>query len=902
MTRSKNGQGQPSLYLVARITVLTLLLSMALAPMTVQGGLSAGFSEYYIPGATQQLWDIFEDLDNDPDLVEADGMHSVIAVTAFTDGTTVYYDHWENGYGLDPSNLAGTADEIRYSDRGTVHRFESSNVPVDPRGTGTFYDGRDRIYVAGGPVSVTRASWPESIGTVFALAWELYPVKPFLRSYTIPVGQDLFAAPTSYVDFERVFVIAQSVADGNTVQIDDPSTAGVDVSVVLNQGEVTQLYSINSGTVVTGSSPVQVQFIVGRQDLVDAASEIRGYTAVPAGLWSTEYYSPVGGFVEGLSTGGYWVGRTNLYLYNPHPTTLTIFYEDTVGSGSFDIPAGSTRSYAAGTGRYVPRDSGVYLRSTAEFWGIGAGDSESLGYDWGYSLVPAFALTDEYFLGWAPGSNEPTPTVNGSPVFITPVQDDTTVYVDYSPADGVVDATYVLDRLNVQKVFDPDFDNTGMHIVATGPLALAWGEDVDTADPGNPYLDLGYTVLPPYNNWMDEVLGLVKTVDPTALPMGPGNAVTVTLSVPTYAFVVDNVVITDTLSPGWSYLADSTLITWPDGTVISGTVANPAISGQELVWAGSSILPSVMPTNEILTVAFVAQTTITTPGGYNINQADATGTYNGDTFTSHDSAWTYLTSLTIDKDTSTPVVRVGEVATYTIVVNSNEMIRGAVITDALPSGFSYREGSIASVNVTRTSVIDPSPGDTVLTWGTWDIAVGGALTITFSTDVNAAPGTYDNDAVIDSPTTGPVDDAGTAAQDAGTPSGRDPEPDEDVTVIQPTAIELLYLRAIPQPGSVLLEWETAVEIDNYGFYVLRSTNGSLDGAEQIGFVPAAGLGSGGGAAYTFEDRSADPGTQYSYWLVDADTGGLSTVHGPVTALAMPNSGAGHTVYLPTVMR
>jgi uncharacterized repeat protein (TIGR01451 family) len=895
--------------LVARTTVVVWLLMLVLSPQVVRGGLTAGYSEYYIPGGTDQLWGIFQDLDNDPPLVQGDGLHSVIAVTAYSDNTTIYYDHWEDGYDFDPANPVATADEIRYSDEGVVQEFESSNVPV-PRGTTeVHYDGRDRIYVAGGPVSVTRASWPESIGTVFALAWEVYPVKPFLMSYTIPVGEDLFTgtpAHSAYRDFERVYVIVQSTSDGTTVVIDDPGTPGVDVNTVLAQGGVTELYGIDAGTTVSATSPVQVQFIVGRHNIVDERSEIRGYTAVPDDLWDNEYYNPVGGFATSIDTwDNHTIGHTNLYLYNPNSSDITILFEDSDGSGSFDIPAGGTLSYYDGAGRYVPQGSGVHLSSFSEFWGIGSADAESFTYDWGYSLVPAYALETEYYLGWAPGSSDAVPTDNGSPVFLTPVQDDTTIYVDYSPTNGAIDLTITVDRLETVKIFDPDNENTGMHIWATGPLALAWGGDPDTAEAGRPFLDLGYTMLPPFNDWMDEVLGLVKTVDPPTLSMGPGNAVTVTLVVPTYAFIVSDVVVTDTLSPEWNYVADSTNVIWPDGTVITGTAANPTINGQELVWDSlTSILPPVMQPQEQLTITFQAETTADTPGGYNINEAEATGTTGTrpDVFTARDSDTVYLTSLTIDKDTTTPIVNTGEVATYTIAVNSDEMINGAVITDFLPSGFTYLAGSVQGINVTRTVTTDPNVGDSVPTWGMWDIDAGGALTITFSVLVNAGPGTYDNTALIDSPSSGPVDDAGTAAQDAGTPAGRDPEPDEDVTVPQPTAVELLSFVAQGQPDAVLAEWQTAVEIDNYGFSLRRGTSNYFADAQEIAFIPAAGHGTSGGASYSYTDRAVQAGTRYVYWLVDIDTEGRSTVHGPAIVTSVPSSVQGNRIYLPLIMR
>ena len=97
----------------------------------------------------------------------------------------------------------------------------------------------------------------------------------------------------------------------------------------------------------------------------------------------------------------------------------------------------------------------------------------------------------------------------------------------------------------------------------------------------------------------------------------------------------------------------------------------------------------------------------------------------------------------------------------------------------------------------------------------------------------------------------------------------------------PTAVELLYWQATPQPGAVLLEWATAVEVDNYGFMILRSTTGTLDDAEQIAFIPSAGYGTSSGAAYSHRDAEALADVSYTYWLVDIDTAGQQTVHEPV---------------------
>lgn len=785
-------------------TAFSLLISLVL-PAGVEAGVVTGYSEFYIPGGEEQLFAIFQDLPTNSKPNPANGMHAVISVTATTDDTTLYYDHWEDGYDLDPNDPASTADETYTLSQGDVQRFESSSIPVNPRGTDVYYDGRDRLLVSGGAVTVTRASWPQSTGTIFALSWEIYPTKPFLTNYTIPVGEDLAAAPTNYDDFDRAYVIVQSTTDGNNVQIDDPRTAGVDVSTTLNQGGVTQLHHIGAGTTVAADQPVQVQFMVGDRK---STFEVRGYTAVPDSLWDTEYYSPVSGFAQ---------GNSDLYLYNPNAFTISLTYEDSQGSGSFTIPARSTRAYSSGAGRFVPQASGVYVRSDSVFWGIGSGDTESQSYDWGFSLVPVWSLTDEYYLGWAPGTSAAIPTSNGSPLFITPVEDDTAVFVDFSPADGVVDRTYILNRLDSQRAFDPDNDNTGMHIWATGPIAVAWGEDPDTALPGNPYLDMGYTTLPLRADWIEAVLAIDKTADPSSLSAEAGQVSTFTLVVSTFDFPVNDVIVTDILPPGWDYVPGSTTVTLPDGSVIDGAAADPTVSGQTLTW----VLNQNMGLSQTLTVVFDAVTTAAVSDGFNRNDSQARGTRLGgaQVFTPIDSAWIHLSALTIDKDTSTPQVEPGGIATYTITLvnHGSQTITDVTFQDDLPSGFSYADGSVTETDATRTSSTDPSPGDTSLTWGTWDVDPDGSVTITFDAQVEVGIplGTYDNTASADSTQTGPIDDDGTVGQDPDTPADQDPEDDEDVTIADsPSSIAVTKTAeptSVVEPGGPVTY---TVQIDN----------------------------------------------------------------------------------------
>ena len=674
------------------ILILITILSVFKPSIQSEAGVSAGLLEYYIPGATEQLWNIFEDLDDDPTLVEAEGMHAVIAVTGSVDNTTIYYDHWEDTYDFDINDPENTYDEKYTINKGEVQEFESSNIPI-PRGSGTMvdcggsacYDGRDRIYVVGGAVTVTRASWPQSIDTVFALAWELFPTKPYLSHYTIPVGQDLAGDPTNYDDFDRVYVIVQSTSDNNNVQIDNPGTGTTpDIDITLNKGEVTELYSIEAGTTVAADQPVQVQLIVG-QAHAGEASEARGLTVVPDDLWDNEYYSPVGGFAA---------GNTDLYIYNPNDIAIDVNYEDSSGSGFFTVGPKTTLSYSAGAGRLVPIGSSVHLYSTEIFWGIGSCDSEDYNYDWGFSLIPVNVLENEYFLGWAPGTSEAAPSNNGSPVYVTPVNDGTEVYVDFSPTDGTIDATYTLDRFDSQKIFDPDNENTGMHIWATGPIAAAYGEDPDTATIYSPYLDLGYTTLPMNEDWLDLVLGIDKTADPSVIPQGAGQTSTFTLEVNTYDYPVEDVDVVDTLPADWSYVLDSTTITLPDNSILTGASAEPSILGQELTWD----LNHDMSAYETLTIVFQAITTDTAPLGFSENRAVTIGSRSNGSqeFIAEDNCFVYVTNLAMNKSSSAGgTVNPGETITYTVVISNpgGAASTNITVSDPLPIGTTYSAGS-----------------------------------------------------------------------------------------------------------------------------------------------------------------------------------------------------------------
>ena len=206
---------------------------MLLAVSPAHAQVAAGYSEYYIPGDETNMRLVFDSLGTAG--TDSPDMHAVITVTAWSANTTVYYDHWEDGYDFDPAN-PGTADETYTLSTGVPLVFESANIG-DPRtssttcertaterlitaGTTTCYDGGDRIYVAGGVVTVTRAGWIEDAGR-----------RPTRRRRGRSTRSSRSSRPTScpsartwrlksYLDFRRVSVLVQATADDTTFTVD----------------------------------------------------------------------------------------------------------------------------------------------------------------------------------------------------------------------------------------------------------------------------------------------------------------------------------------------------------------------------------------------------------------------------------------------------------------------------------------------------------------------------------------------------------------------------------------------------------------------------------------------------------------------------------------------------------
>jgi uncharacterized repeat protein (TIGR01451 family) len=448
-----------------------------------------------------------------------------------------------------------------------------------------------------------------------------------------------------------------------------------------------------TGAMIKASETIQVQYVIGDQG---ANYELRGLSAFPRGFWDDEYYAPVDGAASTSAP-------VDIYIHNPHATDLIINWETQSSSGTYTITPGETLSFNDGSGAYVPGGSAVYLKGNNVFWGVSTIDAEDQVNDWGYSLVPALLLEHQHFMGWAPGSTTPGSAPDQSGIFVTAVQDNTQVYVDFQP-EQTTDAlqTFTLDRLESHYIFDAvDGIMTGAHIWATGPIVMAYGQNPDFAAAAAPAIDVGYTTIPGAN-MIDRVLTLEKTATPGIVPVDSGSETTFTLLVSSYDYAIDAITVTDTLPEGWQYVADSTTIILADHTEIIGTPANPDINGAQLTWWDETTLGN-LASNQNITISFKAKTTRNfSLGDVSMNYAEANGSRTvgsiTQTFTASDFAFVTFGNLQVTKTTSgVDPLSPGEQYSYTVTVTNpgseTETLTGITIYDPLPQGVEYVAGS-----------------------------------------------------------------------------------------------------------------------------------------------------------------------------------------------------------------
>jgi len=449
---------------------------------------------------------------------------SIVSITATSDGTTVYYDHWEDGYDSVTTTPGSTSRTITLNAGqtfifrnlvdltkvGTLGNYDlnGNGNTTDAGETNTYYaDGRDLISSTA-PVSVVRAAWAANPGSVLAGAVNVIDTTAAGTSFRAPVGQNTVTAATDspsnrLFEYSSLHIVAY--ANNTRVRIDKDANGVFETTVTLNRGETYTVAGALQGAQVVaedslGASarkPIGVYMITGD---VGSSFENRWFSLPASGQWDSTYYAPVG---STRST-----DPASVFLYNPNASAINVLYDTRTTRGlSVTVPANGTSFVTMPTGNTGAK---FYTTGGQKFYAVSAIDSDATSnqaHDWSYSLIPGTNLTTKWVLGWAPGTSETgTITANGSPAWVT-APNDTTIYINYNgtnsapltaPNGEKYNVAYSLKALESYRVFDPDRDQTGLTVfTADGTvLAGAWGQDPSSAQPGNPFLDLGYTAIP----------------------------------------------------------------------------------------------------------------------------------------------------------------------------------------------------------------------------------------------------------------------------------------------------------------------------------------------------------------------------------------------------------------------
>ena len=417
--------------------------------------------------------------------------------------------------------------------------------------------------------------------------------------------------------------------------------------------------------------------------------------------------------------------------------------------------------------------------------------------------------------------------------------------------------------------------SSGVVTVTVG--AEPTGDDVNGIDPTTPDTSSNLTVdfgFYPANAGITVVKEV--TVSPNVNQATVRYTVTVTNSGQIALFPV---VLTDTLPAE---------LTFTTGT---GSPSDPdTVSGQTLVW--DNIVTTPLLPGQGTQVGFDAQITAGYTGTF-VNVVTGTGVYTGGTVTDDGSVPIEVRDPAVDLlKQVVPPGAVNGVITYTITVsNTGPSVLDVVplfdfydptyldFTAATPPEDYRATGEIRWNDLTQSFGRNLAPGEQFI------------ITTTFAV-IHEITQTV-NRAVVSGTTDIYVNPA--------------PPVTDTVTITNtPTAVDLLYFTGEQVGTAAELRWATASETDNYAFFLYRSETGNAaDAVEISGGIPAQGVG-GAGAQYTFTDDTVSAGVTYHYWLVDVDTGGVSTWHPPIELTITADGGIGadftNWIYLPLIVR
>jgi len=614
----------------ALLLALLLLSSTATlldTPRAEGGSIPSGYQSFYVLGDSTKIIKNAVDVACNFNPATAQP-YSVFSLVAYQNKSRIYIDLRGNGYAFNKMGFTG-ADAVFELDKGGVLTLDNWAPPyytiipptrgtllngnlTGPGNTITGVDGGDYFFVAGGPLNVFRGATDRQPGTgdgnFVADMWEIYNLEsggPLAqKKYIIPVGENTAGTEDFLGSGELVggtFAVVQSTADGTVVHY---SKQGTPLTKALSRGESFVIQHVWEGDYIEANNKIQVGLIASGGETYD----IRYFTLKDARLTGRDFYAPT-------FPSGYEPMDIRFHIYAVTDAHVTIETDAGVAPGwnQKAVPINTTDTSFTTDGTTPVH---IYGKPGERITVLVSVDTGSGDRDWGFTPVDRNSLVNEYYVPYAPSGKNSTRDMQ---LWVTPVYSGTTIYADYNQ-DDVVDESTTLDKMEAHGFYDKaDMDNTGTHLFADFPFSVVYGESVYAIVGGDfSGYDWGYTILPLDYALANVTLNILKEVYPPTVSACANVSFTLTVKTgPLDDLLMMNVNVSDTLPPGFQYIAGSSNITHTDASV---THEDPSVTGQLLEW----VLAEDMLPNQTITVSFRAQPSPVPKENY-LNEGEALG-------------------------------------------------------------------------------------------------------------------------------------------------------------------------------------------------------------------------------------------------------------------------------------
>jgi large repetitive protein len=558
---------------------------------------------YYVPLPDNDFHGAIKTVNNN---AASNDLNSVVSITTSQNGAIVTYDHWEDGYEVDINHPVQTTTQI-WGDGNTANGNASTilgcncagdiltsgdvitlkTLNVIPRSTGIVaYDGRDKI-ASNRKLSVSRAGWCTSPGTILAGAVEVLDTSTYDTFFQMPIGADIANAVDRDM-FQRTEMQVIASQNSTSVEVDKNVDGIVDQTFTLNEGESMRVTgTINVGATVTSNKPIAV--IAHGSDPLSTLQN-RWFQVFATDLWEQNYYSPVSSNSSAAPSAS--------FIFNGSASSITVDYTTRTTSGTLTVAANSVVRHD------LPLGEGAKYTSLSDFLALGANDVDATNrsnWDWGFTLLPESYLSQSASVGWGPGSSDLSS--NGSPLWAIAIY-NTTIYADYDgdpttgdeidPRGNKCDSSIVVSAYQVVRFYDyTDKNQSGMHVYTTDgtQVVVAWGEDGAVAGASSPFLDMGTIASPTKDIDFKKTASLHFDQDSDG-KADAGDTIKYKLILNSYSLRSDEIVqLTDTLSNNLEYIANSAVRKSSD-VLLNGAIADAGATPFPFDEAGFS-LPSL---------------------------------------------------------------------------------------------------------------------------------------------------------------------------------------------------------------------------------------------------------------------------------------------------------------------